>query len=130
MLQGSGKIGLFEGDSPLPRGEGEDVHARKPRLFHNGERCLKILLRFAREADDDVRRDGGVGERLVNFAAGSEVFRAGVAAVHRAEHRVRPALQRKMKVRHEVALFHGKKQFVRDGALFHRAQTDAGGHLF
>ena len=129
VLERGGKVGLFEGSRPLPRGEGKDVHAREAGLLHDGEGIFKVRLALAGKADDDVRRDGGVGEGLVDLTAGGKVFGAGVAAVHRTEHRVRPALQREMEMGHEVALFHGGKQLVRDGALFHRTQTDAGGNV-
>ena len=129
---------LFDGGRHVlhARGDGaraaavrEGVDLRKARPPREGAGGGKIRFRLAREARDDVRRDGGVGEGGVNLAAGGKVSLAGIAAVHGAQHRVRPALQRKMEVRHEIALFHGGEQFVGDGAHLQRAEAKARGHV-
>ena len=69
---------------------------------HDPQRLLEVLLGLAREADDDVGGDRGVGDLLADPVDDAEELRAAVGAAHRLEHPVGARLQRHVQARHDV----------------------------
>ena len=63
-------------------GIGKHVYFRKCDLFCKRQRFRKFFIRFAREADHDVRRDGSIFKRCAQVAHDGTVFVCGVVAVH------------------------------------------------
>src|SRR5215471_18457348 len=80
----------------LERERSDEFH-----FLHDTQRVGEILLRFAWEADDEIRRKSNVGTGGPQPHDLLEVFGPGVATVHRVEHTVRTGLHRKMKLRHQ-----------------------------
>ena len=64
--------------------------------------ACEVVLGLAREADDDVGGDRGLGHRGPHALDDAEVLRLAVGAAHRAQHLVGPGLQRHVQLRHHV----------------------------
>ena len=130
---------LFDGGRHVlhARGDGaraaavrEGVDLRKARPPREGAGGGKIRFRLAREARDDVRRDGGVGEGGAHEGDAGQELLPRVMAVHPFEHRVRPALQREVEVGRKTAhLCGGVQQAGGDNSRLERAEADARGRV-
>src|SRR4051794_32455208 len=71
------------GLGPAARREDERERAVVADLFADGEGLCEVLLGLAREADDDVGRDRGVGHVLTDERDAVKVTLARVGAAHR-----------------------------------------------
>ena len=86
---------LGRGSGAGTRRVGEDVHLRQARLRDDVQRVPERALVLGREADDDVAREVEV---VLQRLEPAEVGGDGVAAAHRAQHRVIAGLERDMQV--------------------------------
>ena len=83
---------------PAPRRERERERAVVADLLDERQRLLEVGLGLAREADDDVGREGDVGDVLADQRDAVEVALAVVGAAHRAQDPRRARLQRQVDV--------------------------------
>ena len=79
--------------------EAEERH--EADLAHERERLREVVLRLAREADDDVGRQREPRPRARQPLGARDVLGAGVAADHPAQHPVAPRLHRQVHVARE-----------------------------
>ena len=84
-----------------PRAVLEREGARETDVRDKPHRVLELALRLAREADDEVGREGDVGPRPAHAIDQAAVFVAGMPAVHGREHAVRARLHRQVQVGHQ-----------------------------
>ncbi len=80
------------------------MHLGKADFPHEVEGFAEIPLRFPREADHHVRREGGVLKRSPQVPDDCQIFAGGVMAVHPLQRAVAAALQRKVKLGAELGL--------------------------
>src|SRR5271170_6144407 len=83
----------------------EGERAREPRLAHQVQGVLEVLVRLPREADDDVGGDRGVRYPGPDVGQDGQVAVAPVGAAHRLQHRVGTGLQRHVQAGHHVRGF-------------------------
>jgi hypothetical protein len=72
------------------------------RGFEVRHELREILVTFARETDDDVGADGGVGDTLANVGDERGVLLTRVRTAHRRQHPIGRMLKGQMKVRSET----------------------------
>ena len=105
----------LERGRPLARAELEGERVVEPDLAHQRERLLELVVGLAGEADDDVRRDGEVGDGGPQALDDLEILLAGVASQHPLEHPRASALRRQVYVlAHGPDLRHGRDDAVRE----------------
>ncbi|OEI67234.1 hypothetical protein Cus16_3135 [Curtobacterium sp. ER1/6] len=121
QLVGHRRRGGARADGVL-EGEGR----REPRLLDHAERVREVLLRLTGEADDDVRRDGGVRDPGAHPVEDAEEPLAAVAASHGLEDPVGAGLQRHVQLRHDVRrLRHRVDHVVGEGGRVRAREADA-----
>ncbi len=112
---GAGPLGVLEGEGVGEAGLADRVHG-----------LLEVLLGLAREADDDVGRDGRVGHRRADLLDDAEEAFLPVGALHRLEHLVRTGLHRHVQLVHHVrGLGHRGDHVVGEVARVRRGEADA-----
>ena len=84
-----------------PRRVFERKSAGVPNLVDQRERRAKIILAFAREADDEIRGERDIRACVAHARDGIEIVRPAVTAVHRRQNAVGTRLHRKVQVRHQ-----------------------------
>src|SRR2546426_894144 len=88
----------LDGRGAIPQRILEGVGVVEPNLTDERDRLLEVLLRLAREADDDVGRERDPGDGAPQRRRDLEVALPRVAAQHPPEHSVRAALHREVHV--------------------------------
>ena len=95
------------------RGVDERERAGEPRPAHDLHGLEEVVLGLAREADDDVGRDRGVGHRRADPVDDAEVALLAVGPAHRPQDPVGARLQGHVQLRHHVGrLGHGVDDVV------------------
>ena len=89
-------------------GRGEYLKAKaeaNPTSLTSGERCAKILVRFAGEADDEIGGERNVRPRAAHALDDRKVVFGAMAAIHRSKHSVGPRLHGQMQIRRQFLVF-------------------------
>ena len=87
------------GRRALPTAKGKNMQLRKSDLFAKAHGFLKLILRFAWKAYDNIRCEGSLRIRCAQALHSRQKLRGVVAALHAPQNFVAPALQRQMKLR-------------------------------
>lgn len=111
---GAGALGIWE-----------TVDSGKPDSTAEGERFFELTPGLAREAGDDVCRDGGAGHGRADTGGCIEESGGGIAAAHRGKDAIAAGLQGKMKLRHQAGILPEGEQFGRDVLWLQGAEADA-----
>ena len=78
------------------------MRVKEAGVFHKFQRFEKILLGFTGEPANKVRGKPRVREIAPDQLHAQNFFGVAVPAVHSRKHRVDPALERKVKMRHNL----------------------------
>src|SRR5690606_26898586 len=84
------------------RRKGEHVDVDESRAVHHFQRLLKVLIRFAGEAADDVSRQCRSIKRLIDQVQQMQELVTCVLAVHPPQEAIGSALQRQVKMRDDL----------------------------
>jgi len=132
---GRGKVVVHERRGGVgPAGIREGVDGGEVHFTAEADGCLEIGLLFGWEAGDYVCRYRNVRNMVVDKGHCAAVLVHGITAAHAPEHRIRPALEGKVEVRAETAVFpevkqrgrnvlrlKGREADARDGGAFEKA---------
>ena len=91
-------------------------------LFDQLQRLFKFGLCLAREADDEITRNGDIGPDRADLVQNRQIARHGVIAVHRFQHAVAAGLHWQMQERHQLGIVAVR----RDQALGHVTRMTGG----
>ena len=98
-----GHLGVHGGRrGARPDGVAERERAREPGLAHQVQGAGEVLLGLAREADDDIGRDGGVRDAGPDPVQDGQVAVPAVGPAHGLQDPVRARLQRHVQAGHDV----------------------------
>lgn len=110
-------------NSAFSRGIRKNVNVGKSDFSCKVHAVFKLLFRFARKTDDDVRRDCRIGIILPYELHSVVVFIASIVTIHSFEHAVVTALQGQVKMRTKsLDKFRRVKKFFRNHVHFERAE--------
>ena len=102
------------------------MNVNEPRAVHDVHRSIKLLVRLAGKADDDIRRQRKPVETLAHTVDHPQKVIARVLAIHPSQESVRAALQREVKVRDNLSVGAERiDQVIRQIARFQTAQPQA-----